>query len=288
MGHIYTPEEFKLRAIPTAKDYDNAIEMFEKGVCNLVEKEILYGAAFSGSVTYCDFECGSDIDVFAVVESHSGEEHLRDVVLQITDATKVHFDMKAITREAALSGQHSLLYFYVDTIRRFSGRWIFGKDPARIVADRSKWSDIQEELMEDLTARVESLMKARLHTVPDFRGSHCAFLDRIVTLPVYVAIGIVRLKYGTQPTNQEGSRLSKAETCRLFGQIVPGEPAAMVMEILRRKRNYREALNTPDLAVTDYRDLLRDIDEAYPLACAVIEQSASFLHKHRLGPINSA
>jgi len=288
VGHIYTPEEFALREIPTAKDYDNAIAMFEKGVRYLVEKEILYGAAFTGSITYCDFERGSDIDVFVVVESHSGEEHLRDVVLQITDTTKVHFDMKAITRNAALSGQHRLLYFYVDTIRRFPGRWIVGNDPLQILTDRSKWPDIQEELMEDLAARVDSLVKARLHTVPDFQGSHCALLDRIVTLPVYAAIGIVRLKYGTQPTNTEGSRLSKAETCRLFGQIVQGEPASMVMEILRRKRNYREALNTPDLAVANYRDLLRDIDEAYPLACAVIEQSASFLYKHRLGPKNSA
>lgn len=281
MGHIYSPDELVRGIIPSASDYDAAKRNMMDGLRYLVDQKVLYGAALLGSITYSDFELGSDIDLFAVIESHSGEEVLRDLSFQITDATHVHFDIKTVTRQAAQSGRHRLLYYYVHTIREFCSKWAIGANPVAIIADRDKWCDIQNELAEDLAARVDALVKARLHTRPDLGSSHCSLLDRIVTLPVYAAIGIVRLKYGGQPSTN-GRRLSKVETCRLYERIIPGETAAMLFEILRRKQQYRQALKTPNIEIDAYCAMLFDIDMAYPLACAVIENSTAYLHSHRL------
>lgn len=283
MGHIYSPDEVGTGAVPTASDYETAKKELTHGLQHLVDRNDLLGAVLVGSITYADFEIGSDVDLFAVTESHLGENALRDLTLRITDATHVHFDMKTLTRQAAMSGQHRLLHSYVQTIKDFCGDWVIGVDPLTVVAHRDAWDDIQKELFEDLISRIDSLAKARLHTRPDFSRSHCGLLERIVTLPVYAAIGVVRLKHGGQPS-ANGVRLSKMETCRLYKGITGGESPGMLFDILRRKQAYRDALKSRQVNNDRYLTILKEIDVAYPLACSVIEDCISYLRMNRLAP----
>lgn len=277
MGHIYSPDELREGAVPTAADYETAILQLKSGLQHMVARRSLYGATSVGSLTCGDYDVGSDIDMFVILESHEAGVELRDLTHGITATTHVYFDIKAVTRSAAESGRHHLLYFYLHTIRRFSNRWIIGADPAEIVADRECWKNIEAELRDDFLARIDFLMKGRIHTRPDFGQAHCNYLDRIVTLPVYAAIGVVRLRCGGHPTDGCGQRLDKMATCRMFSEMVPGDSGGMVLEILRRKAGCRESMNRAMLDIGEYCTQLQLIDDSYILACSVLEQSVLYL-----------
>ncbi len=283
MGHIYSPTEFKNGMIPTASDYETARSELTRGLQNLIDQKKLFGAVLVGSITYADFEIGSDVDLFAVTESHLAEVALRDLTLSITDATHVFFDIKTIDRRAAQSGQHRLLHSYVQTTKNFCTDWVIGTDPLTVVAPRQDWQNIQKELIDDLISRAESLVKARIKTRPDFSKGHCSLLERIITSPVYAAIGVVRLKCGGQPS-RDGVRLSKVDTCNMYKDIVSDQSFEMLFKILNRKNAYRAALLSHDVAADRYSMVLQEIDKAYPLACGVIEECISYLTKNKLSP----
>lgn len=283
MGHIYSPHEIIQGQIPSTSDYDEAILALKVGLKRLVDRHVLYGAVFVGSITSTDFEIGSDIDLFVVTESHSAEESLCNLTFQITDTTNVYLDIKTVTSQAARSGRHRLLYYYVQTIRKFSDNCILGNDPTAIVADRDKWCDLQDELIEDLISKLDALVKARLKTRFDFGSNHCALLERIATIPIYAAIGVIRLKFGSQPSSK-GQRLSKVETCQLYESIVPGKSASTLFEILSLRQEYRKALKMTNIDIDNYREVLRKIEMAYPSACYFIEECVNYLHTHKLIP----
>ena len=252
MGHIYSLDEFKFGSIPSKIDYDNAIRLLKSGLENLVNNKLLSGVTFVGSVTSTDFEIGSDIDLFVVIESIGGEDMLRELIIDITKKTHVFFDIKSVYRKSAEIGQHRLLYYYIHTIKMFSNRWVIGKDPVEIVAESTNWKNVKMELVNDMLSRIDSLLKSRVHTKIDFGPCHCSFLDRIVTLPIYAAIGVVRLRYGGQPTDKNGKRLSKFETCKLYRNIVPEKQARMVLKILNYKNEYRHCLKKLNGDIDEY------------------------------------
>lgn len=280
MGHLYSPYEIIKCQIPSDSDYELAIHDLKDGLQRLVDKHVLFGAVLVGSITSSDFEIGSDVDLFVVTESDSAEEYLRNLSLQITDLTHVYFDIKLVTRQSAQSGRHRLLYYYVHTIRKFSSKLIIGNDPTSIIADNSKWQDLYSELFVDTIYRLEVLVKGQLKTRFDFNSNHCAHLERILTTPIYAAIGLVRLKFDGQPSSN-GKRFSKIETCKLYESIIPGKSASIVFKILGLRQEYRRMLKMTNINIDNYRKILHKIGMSYPDACYVLEECIDYLDKNR-------
>jgi len=285
MGHIYSPEEYSSKQIPSLNDYDSARLQLTQGLRELVSRKVLYGAVFLGSVTYSDLQIGSDIDLFIVMESKHAELNIRDLASNVTRLTNVHFDIKAVKKEDAQMGHHNLLYFYVKTTKDFCSDWIIGNDPTSVIAPRSSWSDVQSEVRDNLIIRVDALINARVRTESDYSRAHCDFLDRLLTLPIYTAINMVRLKYDGQPAIS-GKRLSKEDTCKLYEQVDPCELSIILHKLILLKKRYRNALSSQDIGVNAYMQLLNEIDIAYPLALDFIEENCNYLFKTRLAPKN--
>lgn len=281
MCYVYTLDEFSQGRVPSTRDYVAAREALVIGLGQFVERQLIYGATLIGSITYSDFEIGSDIDLFVLTESRDADDRLRDLSLSITDSTNVHIDAKVVSRAAAESGQHGLSFHYVETTKHYCGEWTIGRDPTGIVAPSERWNHPQSELKDECVVRLAALTKARLRTRPDYGKGHCSFLDRILTLPIYLAINVVRLIVGRQPSRR-GTRMSKEETCRMYGELLPGGPSGTLLELLARKQRYRAALVRRDTAPEVYRALLEAIDDGYPLACDFMEQNLSILASTRL------
>ena len=277
MSSVYTAEDFSSGRVPSRTGYESAVLRMTDGLTALVDRQMLFGAVFVGSVTNADFQVGSDIDLFVVLERPGAEEHLRDLSLEITDDTYVHFDIKAVHRSLAERGRHNLLSFYVQTTKEFCKSWTIGQDPTSVVVPGGNWGDPRAELIDDLTARAEGLIKARLRTRVDYGKAHCALLDRVTTLPIYAAINMVRLDHGAHP-RVLGKRVSKAGMCQLYAETFPRPLGAAVSTLLAVKQQYRAAFGSPRKGVAAYRKLLADIDAAYVLARNFIEDNCALLH----------
>jgi hypothetical protein len=279
MGYVYTPAEYEGDRIATPESYKVAMAHEKGGLKRLYDEGLIFGANINGSAMHGESSPGVDIDVVTVTNCQEAENTLNRLHNEIMDSFHVYVEHVPIERGLAQSGYHTVDFFYALYMKTFCKDGVIGNDPFLMIEPRKSWNNPKEEFKERISGNLGKLSKMKASISPDYNEEHCDFLEKVLRQPIYVAIGMLRLKYGNYPS-EDGRPLSKPDCCEMYKDEFPEMSTKDLFMVLAMRVIYRDFLEKGKGNPSEYVELLGEIEAIYPDARRFIEKNLGYLISH--------